>query len=517
MALSNCGRRPAATMGRRAFLKRAATACAASAWPTVSWAAEPDRPNIVVILADDMGVGDVQALYPLGKIPTPYLDRLTREGTAFTDAHSASAVCTPTRYGLLTGRYAWRTCLQEWVIAPYEPPLIAPDRLTLPGMLQKAGYHTACIGKWHLGWEWTGEGQGREMKADFTAPIAHGPTTRGFDYYFGTHVPNFPPFTYIENDRIVDQPTAKNVANRDIVIGFDGAPMAPGWKFENIMPDITDRAVAYIHDRAQRGTPFFLFFSQTAPHEPVSPSSRFAGKSGIAPIADFVMETDWSAGQVLDAIDEAGIADNTLVIFATDNGHSHYTGWDELIAHGHHPSGPFRGHKSEIWEGGHRVPFIVRWPGRVPEGRTESQLVCLNDLMATCAALVGFALPEHAAEDSFNLLPVLLGEATEPVRPALVSHDVRGRFAIRQGPWKLVIYAEKESEPDFQLYRLDIDIAETTDLSAEHPEKVDALRRLLETYVADGRSTPGAPQLNDTDEIDIYHLPPERWATPRTG
>jgi arylsulfatase A-like enzyme len=255
----------------------------------------------------------------------------------------------------------------------------------------------------------------------------------------------------------------------------------------------------------------------TSPHEPVSPSDQFKGKSGIAPIADFLMETDWSAGQVIDALDKAGVADNTLVIFAGDNGHSNYTGWDELVAHGHQPSGPYRGWKGQIWEGGHRVPLIVRWPGKVAPGTQSNQLICLNDVMATCAAIVGETLPDNAAEDSVNMLPAFAGRSERPLREALVHHDVRGGFAIRQGPWKLVIGAEKEGDPKLELYNLDADIAETRDMSDSHPDIVRRLTALLDTYVSKGRSTPGTPQLNDTPDIDTRRLPKQRWGRARSG
>ena len=342
------------------------------------------RPNIVIILADDFGVGDIQAHYPENKIPTPHLDRLVRQGRSFTDAHSSSAVCSPTRYGLLTGRYNWRTRLQEWVIAAYEPPLIAEDRPTLPGLLRRHGYHTACIGKWHLGWEWPGPQPSRMtekhngqalLEWDFTKPIAGGPTQRGFDYYFGVDLPNLPPFTYIENDRVVTLPTEKFQPDRSegVVLpkGFAGTPAAPGWRMQDILPEITRRAVRSVQDRAKEKEPFFLYFALTSPHEPIVPSQDFQGKSGIAPIADFVMQTDWSVGQVVEAIDNAGLAEDTVIVFTADNGHSHYTGWEQLVAAGHRPSGPYRGHKGDIWEGGHRVPLVVRWPGHVEAGTCQ--------------------------------------------------------------------------------------------------------------------------------------------------
>ena len=408
-------------------------------------------PNIIVILADDFGVGDIQAHYPDNKIKTPYLDMLVRQGVSFTDAHSPSAVCSPTRYGLLTGRYTWRTRLQEWVIAAYEPPLISKDRPTLPGFLRDHGYHTSCIGKWHLGWEWPGPQKSRmtevpngqkNLEWHFTKPIAGGPIARGFDYFYGVDLPNLPPFTYIENDRIAIQPTEKYVhdPSEGVVMprGFGGAPIAPQWKFADIMPEITRRAVEQVHQLAKQDKPFFLYFSQTSPHEPVVPSARFKGKSGIAPIADFVMETDWSAGQVIKAVDEAGLADNTVVIFTADNGHSHYTGWPDLIKAGHLPSGPYRGHKGDIWEGGHRVPLVIRWPKKISPDTSNNQLVSLTDVFATCAELVNGKLPKNGAEDSISFLASALGKKQSQPRTSTVNHSNHGEFAYRNGDWKLV-------------------------------------------------------------------------------
>ncbi|MCC6695091.1 MAG: sulfatase-like hydrolase/transferase [Candidatus Hydrogenedentes bacterium] len=506
------------SLSRRTFLVSATAAMTAASCATPRSRVLGDKPpNIVIILADDFGVGDIAALNEGRGIPTPCLDHFVSQSMSFTDAHSASAVCSPTRYGLLTGRYCWRTCLQSWVLDAYEPPLIAEDRLTLPKMLKKHGYATACIGKWHLGSVWAGEGEARKKKADFSVPIQQGPITRGFDYYFGTEVPNFPPFTFIENDHVLVQPTDQMPENdASVHVGFQGAPMAPGWKFDEILPTLTSKCAAYIHEQAQSKQPFFLYFPMTSPHEPVSPSGAFKGKSGIAPIADFLMETDWSAGQVLGAIDAAGISDNTIVIFAGDNGHSAYTGFDVLVQHGHMPSGPYRGHKGEIWEGGHRVPFIVRWPGKVAPGSSCDQLACLNDVMATCAELVGAKLPEDSAEDSVSLLPALLGRAEAPLREALVHHDVKGQFAIRQGPWKLVILAGKDSPPAFELYDLGRDIAEARNVAGQHADVVARMLKLLDEYVAKGRSTPGPQQANDTLDIDVRHIPKERWARPRT-
>ncbi|MDE0626809.1 MAG: arylsulfatase [Bryobacterales bacterium] len=491
------------------------------------------HPNIVVILADDFGVGDIQAHYPRNKIATPYLDRLASEGMSFTDAHSPSAVCTPTRYGLLTGRYSWRTRLQEWVLAAHEPPLIAPDRPTLPGVLRDHGYDTALIGKWHLGWEWAGPQPSRMTKVrngqktlewDFTEPVREGPTSRGFDYYFGVDLPNMPPFSYIENETVDPVPTARYVydSTEGVVMprGFEGSPMAPGWRFREIVPELTKRAVQQVHDRARSDRPFFLFYSMTSPHEPVSPSQPFMGRSEIAPIADFVMETDWSAGQVIEAVDEAGIADDTIVIFTADNGHSHYTGWDELVEAGHMPSGPYRGHKGDIWEGGHRVPLLVRWPGHVEPDSSSDRLVSLTDIFATSLEVIGVDLPDAGAEDSMSFLDAMTGGDGAGSRTSLVSHSNHGEFAYRHGPWKLVYrrsganLEESRGQPTIaELYDLRSDIAEERDLATEHPNKVDWLRRRFDELIERGASRSGIESANDA-QVRYEITQTERWAPP---
>lgn len=504
-------------------------------WCSAVFALESKPPNIVVILADDFGVGDIHALYPRNNIVTPNLDRLAQQGMRFTDAHSASAVCSPTRYGLLTGRYAWRTRLQEWVLACYEPPLIDAERLTLPAYLKQHGYHTACIGKWHLGWEWPGAQPSRmdEEKNvlrtatwDFSRPLRGGPTERGFDEYFGVDLPNFPPFTFIENNRVAILPTARYKHDLThnpnfLPAAFDGVPMAPDWHFDEILPELTRRSVRYIQERAKHDAPFFLYFAMTSPHEPVVPSKQFAGKSGIAPIADFIMETDWSAGQVIQALDEAGIADNTIVIFTGDNGHSHYTGFERLVKAGIQPSGPYRGSKGDIWEGGHRVPFILRWPKKVASGSASEQLLCLNDLFATCAEILGDTLPPHAAEDSFSFLPSALGQAVAAgARTNLVSHSVNGEFAYREDGWKIVfkmpdadLPASRGKPTVVQLYHLDDDIAEQKDLADQHPEIVARLTSQLQHLVDQGRSRPGPKASNDT-RVRFDVMQNERWAPP---
>ncbi|MBM4017809.1 MAG: arylsulfatase, partial [Planctomycetes bacterium] len=420
------------------------------------------------------------------------------------------SVCSPTRYGILTGRYAWRTRLQAGVLGPYDKPLIAPGRLTVPALLAQHGYRTACIGKWHLGWDWPREGA---AAPDFTRPIAGGPTARGFDRYFGTDVPNYPPYCFIENDRTLGSPTAQKTEQN-----LDGrpGPMLPGWKFDAILPALAERAVAWLGDRAAEKRPWLLYFAFTSPHEPIAPSEAFRGKSGMGPLADFIMETDAVVGQLLDALDRRGLADNTIVIFTSDNGHSTYTGLQELQKAGHEPSAHLRGYKADIWEGGHRVPFIVRWPGKAPPGTRCDQTVGLTDLMATCADLVGVRLPDDAGEDSASILPLLTGRADRPVHEAVVHHSARGQFAIRQGNWKLVLGpgpgggspakdggAAAQGPPPAQLYDLARDIGEKQNVADQQPDVVRQMTALLQKYVADGRSTPGQPQKNDV-AVDIF-------------
>lgn len=488
-----------------------------------------EKPNIVVILADDFGVGDIQAHYPKNKIATPHLDRLVRQGISFTDAHSPSAVCSPTRYGLLTGRYAWRTRLREWVIAAYEPPLIAADRITLPGFLREQGYHTSCVGKWHLGWEWPGPQPSRmtdvrngqkDLKWDFTQPIKGGPIDRGFDDYFGVDLPNIPPFTWIRDNRVAVQPTEKWVNDltvRDYMPrAFAGCPTAPGWKLDAILPEITQEAVRKVHELAKRKKPFFLYFSQTSPHEPVSPSPRFKGKSGIAPIADFVMETDWSAGQVIKAVDDAGIADNTIVIFTADNGHSHYTGWPELVAAGHMPSGPFRGHKGDIWEGGHRVPLVIRWPKHIEAHSSSDRLVSLTDIFATCADVVKGTMPRSGAEDSISFLPAALGKSGQLARPPIINHSNHGEFALRDNDWKLVfrnrgaLNKVRGQKRIVELYNLKSDVAEEKNLAATHGDTVKRLTAKLDALVNSG-ATRKVPAASNDSVVRYSVTQPKRW------
>ncbi|MBL8892942.1 MAG: arylsulfatase [Planctomycetaceae bacterium] len=485
-----------------------------------------DQPNIVYILADDLGYGDLGCYNAESKIPTPRLDRLAAEGMRFTDAHSPSAVCTPTRYALLTGRYAWRTRLQRNVLGPWDKPLIAADRLTVGKLLQEHGYETACIGKWHLGQNYvTTDGKpvvggikNALSNVDFRQPIGDGPITRGFDHYFGTIVPNYPPYCFIENDRTVGVPDVPMSGENFNIPG----PTVPGWKLENILPELTQHAVQWIEHQAKTEQPFFLYFSLTSPHYPVVPAPEFVGKTNVGTYGDFVYQTDWSIGQILDALERAGVAENTLVIFTSDNG-SEITGevkpgaYDRVQQFDHYSSGQLRGAKRDAWEGGHRVPFLVRWPGKVEANASSHEVVCHVDFMATVAAMLEYKLPDNAGEDSVSILPVLLGEQLHaPLREATIHHSARGKFAIRQGDWVLIDAPSGDDngangEPAWlkhergytahteagELFNLREDIAQRHNMYAEKPEIVNKLKSLLTQYINDGRSTLGKPQSND--------------------
>lgn len=455
-------------------------------------------PNIVYILADDLGYGDVKCLNPNGKIATPHMDHIAASGMTFTDAHSSASVCTPSRYSILTGRYNWRSKRQEGVMGGFGQPLIAPDRLTVPALLKQHGYTTACIGKWHLG-------MSVQEKSDFSQPIANNPTTRGFDEFFGiTASLDMPPYAFIHNDRF----TAPVDTEKELYKGRRG-PAAAEFEAVDVLPTLTRKAVEFIKDKAAAKKPFFLYLPLTSPHTPLAPTKEWQGKSGLGDYGDFVMQTDASIGEVIAALDLSGAASNTLVIITSDNGCAPAAGVAELEKQGHFASAQFRGYKSDIWDGGHHEPFFVRWPSVVKPGSTSSALICLSDLMATCADILDVKLPDNAGEDSVSLLPTLR-DSTKPVREVIVHHSNPGRFAIRQGNWKLDLCpgsggwgkpgdaaATKQGLPEVQLYDLSTDIGETKNLQAEHPDIVARLKKLLDQQIADGRSTPGAKQTND--------------------
>lgn len=494
-------------------------------------AAKKALPNIVYVLCDDLGLGDVHCLNPeRGKIPTPNMDRLAGQGMVFSDAHSASAVCTPTRYGILTGRYPWRSKLKSGVLSGTSPALIAADRLTVPMLLKERGYHTAAIGKWHLGLDWTRK-QDAPASArpgwdvDYTQPIKNGPTALGFDYFYGIAASlDMPPYVFIENDRAVGVPTVEKkfpVGNSRL------GPATADFEAVNVMPALTRKAVEYIGRRAaeaRAGKPFFLYLPFSAPHTPVAPVAEVKGRTTIGLYGDFVVEVDQCLGEVMAALDQAGLSGDTLLIFTSDNGFAPYVGYfkegdagtggngrvHELEQRGHYPSASWRGYKSDAWEGGHHIPFFARWPGKIKAGSTCGETICLNDLMATCAALTGAKLPDNAGEDSVSILPALLGEKrNEPLREATVHASINGQLAIRQGPWKLILcpwsggwaggekYAPQPGAPPFQLYDLSRHPDEQVNECATRPEVVARMKKSLERIIREGRSTPGAPQKND--------------------
>lgn len=502
---------------KRIFLRTVFALCCAVVGLNAFGLAQSQKPNIVVILADDLGYGDLRSYNPQSKIPTPRLDQLAAEGLRFTDAHSPSAVCTPTRYALLTGRYPWRSRLKASVLLPYDPPLIEAGRLTLPAMLKQQGYATAIIGKWHLGWDWpTTDGQPAAVTADdlsnvdYTKPIANGPLTRGFDYYFGTDVPNFPPYAFIENDRTVGIPTEpapmiKGAINRK-------GPMVKDWEPVKILPTLTERAVRYVEERAKSTQPFFLYFALTSPHYPVVPSPEFVGKSKAGAYGDFVVQTDAAVGAVLDALKRSGLDNNTLVIFTSDNGPEvlevEIGAYERVRQQQHMSMQMWRGVKRDSWEGGHRVPFIARWPGQIPVGKTSAELIGLVDLMATFAAVADYKLPPEAAPDSYNQLPVLLGKSSQqPIRAELVYHAADGHLALRKDEWVLIDSAtcgDGNKEPKWfrrrrdahecktvgALYNLRLDPAQTKNLYKKQANKVRELKALLDKYRTEERSAP---------------------------
>lgn len=483
-------------------------------------------PNIVYILADDLGIGDLGCYNPASQIKTPNLDRLAAQGMRFTDAHSPSSVCTPTRYGILTGRYAWRTRLQSGVLFGLSAPLIARDRPTVAALLKAKGYHTACLGKWHLGLGWHGTTTDDPLlkggDVDYAQPLSDSPLNHGFDTFFGISGSlDMAPYVYIENDRLTALPTETSAE------GGRPGPTAPGFKAPDVLPELTRRAVAHIAARApaaKSGHPFFLYLPLNAPHTPVVPSAKWKRPHPLGHYACFVEEVDDTVGQILDALDTHGLAENTLLIVTSDNGYAPYVGIVEgddrrngtggvkaLEDKGHFPSANYRGYKSELWEGGHRVPFLVRWAGTVAPGSVCHGLTGLQDLYATVAELTDADIPPDAAEDSLSFLPLLRGRPAN--RQSMILHSVNGRFAIREGDWKLVAwrwsggFSDRQKKPDgtpvheglpdVQLYDLANDPAESVNLAESEPATVKRLLALLEKNVAEGRTTPGPIQAND--------------------
>ena len=495
----------------------------------VLMAADSEKfPNVVLILADDLGYGDVGCYNPESKIRTPNLDRLAREGMLFRDAHSPATVCTPTRYSVLTGRMAFRTGMRGVFTGAGGPCMIEKSRLTLGGMLQNKGYTTALFGKWHVGMTFHDK-QGKPInqnglaavkRIDYSRPIPDGPIHRGFNHFFGTVCCPTTDWLYafIEGDRIPVPPTAivdrsplpKHPYSRDNRPGM----IAPGFDLEEVDLTFLKKSLNFLEEHAKNSPkkPFFLFHSAQAVHLPSFPGDAFKGKTDSGPHGDFIFELDFIVGELMNALKKHGFAENTLVVFTSDNGPEVPTVINMRKTHKHDGARPWRGVKRDNWEGGHRVPFIARWPGRVKPGSVSDQIICLTDLMATCAEIIGAKLPNDAAEDSFNFLPVLLGkDKDKPIREYVIHQTISLAMAIRRGPWKyldhkgsggsnysrdgewgLKQYALPEKAPGAsgQLYNLKSDPGETDNLFFKHPEIVRELKAKLEEFKKSGRSAP---------------------------
>jgi len=425
-------------------------------------AATAEKPNIIFVLFDDMGYGQPKCYRDATEFKTPNMDLLAKEGMRFTDAHSAASVCTPTRYGVITGRYPSRIG-QYGVLTTFSKPIIPKTRLTVPALLKQHGYDTACIGKWHLGMDWGSTPTGKESAIPVGTRLVSSPTSVGFDTFYGyTHARNFG--MLIEQDQV-----ESNVEEVET------------------QPRLAKKIVSFLDDPARKKKPFFLYLPLCPPHTPIVPASEFADKSGLTgkdgPYGDWLYQGDWVLGQVLQALDRQQLRDNTLIMVSSDNGAA-----GRAYA-------PLRGCKTSIYEGGHREPFLARWPGKIKAGVVCDDTICLNDLMATCAEIVGAKLPDNAGEDSVSILPDLLGTAKGPVREAIIHQDYKGNLAIRQGPWKLIFFKDGKRE----LYNLQNDVSEANDISGLNTEIVDRLTALMNRTIANGRSTVGAQQKNEAE------------------
>ena len=476
------------------------------------------KPNVIVVMADDLGIGDISPTNSDCKIKTPNLQKMAAEGLTFLDAHTPSSVCTPTRYGLLTGRYNWRSRLARGVLSGTSSHLIPADRPTLGHLMQGGGYHTAMIGKWHLGWDWQKTGN----KIDFTKPVRNGPDINGFDYYYA-HCGSLdmPPYVWVDTGRVTAQPDRiEGVTKQQDRYGwYRKGPIGADFRISEVLPHLFDKSIEYVNSRAngaRSGKPFFLYLALPAPHTPIVPVPPFKDASELNPYADFVMQMDHHMGQLLKVVAEAGLDDDTLVIFTSDNGCSPEANFPLLQEHGHHPSGKFRGHKADIYEGGHRVALIARWPGEIAGGRKTAALACLTDIYTTLQAVTKQEKQPLGGEDGYSLLPVFHGQENSG-RETLVSHSIGGSFAVRQGAWKLCLSAgsggwsaPREAEakkmglPPMQLFNLVEDPAEKQNLVNDEPKKVNQLLLLLREQVQNGRCTPGEPLKNDRE---IQFLP----------
>ncbi len=485
----------------------------------MSWSSEDSKntqPNIVVIFTDDQGYGDASCQNPDSKFQTPNLDRLAREGIRFTNGHCADTVCTPSRYGLLTGRYCWRTWKKTGVLGAEADCLITADRMTVASLLREKGYHTAMVGKWHLGMDFPGD----ENDRDWSQPVQNMPLDKGFDYFYGVPASlNFgvlawfngrfakiPPTMFTakkENERHSDYrimpPYQNTPGETKKELGIEGMEVASDFIDNQCLTRFTDMAIDWMKGKssdAKSGKPFFLYLPYTSPHYPVCPLPEFWGQGDCGGYGEFIIETDYHVGRILAYLDEAGLGDNTLVIFTSDNGPER--SWVERVEEfGHHSNGIYRGGKRDIYEGGHRMPFFIRWPDGIKNpGRECDSLIGQVDLLATFAEIVGGELPVDAGEDSQSFAHILADADTTHERVPLVNHAANGRFAITEDHWKLVM-AHGTEQPE--LFDLEKDPCEKNNVIDEHSDVVDSLERKITDIVCKGRSTPGTAQLNDTE------------------
>lgn len=484
-------------------------------------AVKAQSPNIIFILADDLGYGDLSAFNPQSRIQTPHIDRLAQHGMIFTDAHSASALSTPSRYSILTGRYSWRTTLKEGVLDGYSPAMIAPDRRTVAQMLSEKGYNTACIGKWHLGWDWGYAGDAKNKKdVDFSLPIKNGPTERGFDYFYGIPASlDIAPYVYVENEQATTLPT-RNVEPQKGLKLMHGGVAGTDFDAQDCLPNTIRRSIAYIDRQKDSNKPFFLYLPITAPHTPVLPTDPYKGKTDIGAYGDFVVMIDDMVKQIEETLKRNKQLENTLIIFTSDNGCAPYVGVKEMEKQGHFPSYIYRGYKTDIYEGGHRVPLIVSWKGQY-EKESNHSLISLTDFYATFAEMVNHRLTDEEAVDSYSLWPILTHRGTS-ARKDLIYESGKGFLSLRTPELKLVFtagsggwgYPSKPADlaklPPTQLFNLLKDPSEKKNIIGHkrHAKEVEEMTQLIRKYVEEGRTTPGKRVSNDTDnhwrQVNIF-------------
>ncbi len=474
---------------------------------------ESVRPNVVIILADDLGYGDLSAFNENSKIQTPNIDALSRNGVLFTDAHSSSALSTPSRYGILTGRYPWRSKMKDNVANGYSSPIISPETKTIAQMMSENGYATACIGKWHLGWDWTLNDKNKKNDVDYTGEIQNGPNAKGFDYYFGIPASlDMAPYVFVENNRVVTVPDRTLSPEKGLRL-LHGGPAGKGFSLEECLPELFRKAITYIDSRKQSQEPFFLYMPITAPHTPVLPAAEYVGKTPLGDYGDFVYMVDDLVGKLVQALDDNGQLDNTIIVFTSDNGCAPYVNVTDLETKGHYPSYRYRGYKSDIYEGGHRIPLLVSWQGHIKQAE-DSSLVCLTDFYRTFAEMTGAEVKDEEAVDSYSIWPILNGTGRS-LRKDMIYESGEGYLSLRSAEYKLVFhggsggwgYPRKPEDlaklPSLQLFNLDADCHEENNL-VELPNYSDLVSEMSErarNYITNGRSTPGKPVKNDTDFI----------------